>query len=307
MKRAWFIAGVLVCVPLMAAAQGAPVPSLINYQATVTDGAGEPLEDGTGYEIAFRIWDDPSTGNLIWGQAYTITIVGSRFNVILGPSGTPVTDGVGADPKVNDIGYAFTGGERFLGITVTRDKDGEEIVGATEITPRQQIISAPYALQAKNGVPPGSIMPFAGSTPPDGWLLCDGSTYDTDAYENLGAVLGATWGVAPAGEFKVPDLRGRALIGAGQGAGLTTRSLAQTLGAETHTLTIAEMPSHNHSYNDVRPSQTYRKDFAGLTGTNDVARTTDMSDTARTTGSRGGGDPHNIMQPSAVVNYIIKY
>ena len=89
---------------------------------------------------------------------------------------------------------------------------------------------------------------------------------------------------------------GRAPIGYGSGTGLTARgTLNAKVGAETHTLTIAEMPSHNHTSLQFGPS-------AGASGLRaDAVVTTDT-----VTGSTGSGAAHNNMQPSTVVNFIIK-
>jgi len=307
MKRLFIALAILAGLGIPAYSQPATeVPSLINYQATLTDANGDLLEDGANYEIEFRVWDATTGGNLIWGTAYTVTVLGGRLNVMLGATGgTPLT---GA--SVNDIGFAFTEENRYLGITITKDKDGVAIPGAAEVFPRQQVISAPYALTAKNGVPRGSILPYSGTTPPDGWLLCNGSEQNTADYPELASILGVTWGTAAANKFKLPDLRGLTLIGAGTGAalsGLTARSLGDYLGEEQHTLTEAEMPSHTHSYTDY-----YHDDGdydviedAGGAG-NDLAPPGADSHSS-TTGSKGGGQAHNNMQPSAVVNYIIKY
>jgi len=83
-------------------------------------------------------------------------------------------------------------------------------------------------------VPIGSIVAYGGSSAPAGWHLCDGSAHGSAA---LQAILGST---------NTPDLRSRFIVGAGQGSGLTSRTLKATGGEETHALTVAEMPSHNH-------------------------------------------------------------
>jgi microcystin-dependent protein len=137
-----------------------------------------------------------------------------------------------------------------------------------------------------NATPVGTIVMFGGTAAPTGWLLCDGQS--TASYTALAAVVGAT----------VPDLRGRAPIGYGQGTGLTNRTtIGGTTGAETHTLTIAEMPSHDH------PGQIV---FGSGSGTGGVVPT-GVGSSQPNTGLRGDGGAHNNMQPSTVVNFIIKH
>lgn len=106
--------------------------------------------------------------------------------------------------------------------------------------------------------------------------------------------------VADFGNLKrlaLPDPRGRVIIPAGQGAGLTAKSRGQIGGVETHTLSISEMPSHNH----LRINTT-QGDFWGINPTNSTAKTT-ASDTGNLplSGTQlsdtGGGQAHNNMQP----------
>ena len=123
------------------------------------------------------------------------------FNVILGPK----------DTAARDISTAFTGGAaRYLGIKVN---------GGAELAPRQQILSAPYAIQAQtalyatHGVPPGTIVPFGGETVPEGWLPCEGDSYSRAAYPALFAAIGTAWGASSATDFRVPRLCGFFLRG----------------------------------------------------------------------------------------------
>lgn len=70
-------------------------------------------------------------------------------------------------------------------------------------------------------IPAGTILPFAGLTPPDpatplskGWLFCDGSIVSNTQYPELFAAIGFTYGkTLVSGQFKLPDLRGRTIIG----------------------------------------------------------------------------------------------
>lgn len=99
-----------------------------------------------------------------------------------------------------------------------------------------------------NVTPVGSVIDFAGSSAPSGWLLCDGSSYGTSTYPDLYSAIGYTWG-GSGSTFKVPDLRGRVTLGAGSGSGLTSRTLGANGGAETYSFTIAStnIPAHTHT------------------------------------------------------------
>jgi microcystin-dependent protein len=97
-------------------------------------------------------------------------------------------------------------------------------------------------------VPTGSVLDFAGSTAPTGFLLCQGQTVSRTTYPALYAVIGTTWGAGDGSTtFGLPDLQGRTRIGAGQGTGLTNRALAGTGGEEAHTLLTTELAAHNHT------------------------------------------------------------
>ncbi|MEK0177722.1 phage tail protein [Microcoleus anatoxicus] len=102
----------------------------------------------------------------------------------------------------------------------------------------------------------GEIIGFGGSSAPIGWLLCDGGEVLIAAYPKLWEVLGTTWGALTNGSnsagvshFRLPDLRGRTLVGAGLGSGLTNREIGQRFGSESHVLSTSELPSHNHTQN----------------------------------------------------------
>lgn len=174
-------------------------------------------------------------------------------------------------------------------------------------------------LTLSTGVP-GMISPYAGSSAPSGYVLCDGTAYSTTGtYANLFAVIGTTYGDNGAGTFRVPDFRGRALVGAGTGTGLTARSLGDEIGEESTTLSEANLPPHSH---EVRPpddsnepdssfenSTTNR--YVGGTTTNAIwmdatANPPDTYQYPYDTEDTGSGTSFTNMQPSGVVNWIIK-
>jgi len=106
-------------------------------------------------------------------------------------------------------------------------------------------------------VPCGIIQMFAGSTAPNGWLVCDGSTVSRSAYSDLFKIIGTTYGAGNSNTtFTLPDMRGRTPIGVGTGSGLTARTLAATTGVETVALSTAELASHNHTATDSGHSHT---------------------------------------------------
>lgn len=100
-------------------------------------------------------------------------------------------------------------------------------------------------------IPVGTVVPFAGSTAPEGWLLCDGRStgISRTTYANLFAVIGTTYGLGDdSTTFNLPDIRGRNIIGVGTGTGLSARSLAATGGVESVTLTGAQSGTSAHGH-----------------------------------------------------------
>jgi microcystin-dependent protein len=98
---------------------------------------------------------------------------------------------------------------------------------------------------------PGDLKVSAASTATSGWLLCDGSAVSRTTYSGLFSVIGITYGSGNGSTtFNLPDFRGRSIIGAGSGVGLTARALGQTGGEETHTLLASEIAAHAHGVND---------------------------------------------------------
>lgn len=161
------------------------------------------------------------------------------------------------------------------------------------------------------GYTSGDIKPWPGPAIPSGWVTCDGRTINRVAYADLFAAISTTWGPGDGSTtFSIPDLRGRTLIGAGHGTGLSNRVLAATGGSETNTLLTGQLPAHSHPVTD--PGHTHTAVVAASNATagsaagGAVAGNTGSAVTGLSVGNTGNGDPVNNMQPFAVVNWIIK-
>ena len=87
---------------------------------------------------------------------------------------------------------------------------------------------------------------FAGNFAPRGWAFCDGTLLAISQNTALFSLVGTTYGGNGDTNFAIPNLRDRAPMHPGTGPGLTPRRLGETGGADTTTLTLAEMPSHTH-------------------------------------------------------------
>jgi microcystin-dependent protein len=124
-------------------------------------------------------------------------------------------------------------------------------INGSVIDLRDKIIDriTPSTIPSQDLIPSGVGMEYWGSTLPTGWLWQDGAFYEPSTYPSLFAAIGYTYGQSGT-RFKVPDRRGRFGLGAGQGSGLTNRSLGQLGGLEAVTLNTAQIPSHTHGVND---------------------------------------------------------
>lgn len=162
--------------------------------------------------------------------------------------------------------------------------------------------------------PVGALMPFAGASAPAGWLLCGGQAVSRTTYSALFAVVGTTYGAGDGSTtFNVPDLRGRVLAGKDDmggtaasrltagGSGITGTTLGAAGGSQTHTLTVAEMPSHSHQWIPKYGGSRYTTQNMDVGGAgNDYGLDTSFI------GYTGGSGAHQNTQPTIVANYIIK-
>ncbi len=154
---------------------------------------------------------------------------------------------------------------------------------------------------------------FAGNFAPRGWAFCDGQLLPVAQNTALFSLIGTTYGGDGRTTTALPNLQGRVPMHPGRGPGLTARRLGEKVGAETVTLTEAQIPSHSHaarasssSANSGGPDNTK---VVGRSGSGDIYQTNtsasliDMSSEAVST--TGGGQSHENEQPFLTMNFII--
>jgi microcystin-dependent protein len=175
--------------------------------------------------------------------------------------------------------------------------------------------------------PSGAVTAFAGTSLPSGWLYCFGQNVSRTTYADLFSAVGTTYGVGDGSStFGIPDLRGRAIAGqddmggssanrlTGQTGGVNGDTLGAGGGAETHVITEAQLAAHAHLIaadaegSDTYPTASNYIAKKGVWGSNNNYQ---FSGTATTptlglTTSVGDDTAHNNVQPTFILNYIIK-
>jgi microcystin-dependent protein len=144
-----------------------------------------------------------------------------------------------------------------------------------------------------------------------GWMVCDGRLLNRVQYKALFDIVGTTFGSTTSTNFRMPDFRGRVFgglnVSGNRNNSFSVRNLGDSTGAETHTLTVNEMPSHNHNVTDPGHTHSYvnQSSDQSVFGIGEAAA--DQADNNQTTGAsttgisinnNGGGQAHNNMQPT---------
>ncbi len=93
----------------------------------------------------------------------------------------------------------------------------------------------------------GQIQTFGFSFPTIGWMQCDGNLLSIAENSALYSLLGTTYGGDGISTFALPDLRGRSMIHQGSGPGLSTFIMGQAGGVESASVSLSNMPAHNHN------------------------------------------------------------
>lgn len=154
---------------------------------------------------------------------------------------------------------------------------------------------------------------FAGNFAPRGWAFCDGQLLPIAQNTALFSLIGTTYGGDGRSTTALPNLQGRAPMHPGRGPGLTSRRLGEKVGAETVTLSEAQIPSHSHTArlrakrgDPIPPSTTTSiggSQPTNLYQTNTSANLVDMA--SATLSTTGGGQAHTNLQPFLTLNFII--
>lgn len=265
-------------------------------------------EDTPVFFVTYKKTTDPLTGEVSVSDLVSYKgLVNSGANTITNLTVAPgyVDIGNEAGDFVECIPTSYWVNSLIDGIFVGFNPDGSMKANAPVDSPQGTLA---------NITPVGSILDFAGTAAPTGWLLAYGQTLDADAnpeYQDLYDVIGNTYGGSDNSDFVVPDLRGRVAAGkdnmGGSSAnrltdattqGVNGDTLGDTGGEEAHVQTLAELRAHTH--------QSGRN--AGSSGSFGIVDNAAASSSGQwTTGSAGSSAAFNVLQPTIILNKIIKY
>ncbi len=138
---------------------------------------------------------------------------------------------------------------------------------------------------------------------PRNWAFCNGQLLPINQNQALFSILGTTYGGNGQTTFALPNLQGRAPVHSGQGV-----SLGQSAGETAHTVTMSEMPAHNHvpqGGNVAANVGPVANAFWADSGKSIFAATPNSQMLPAAVSNVGGSQPHNNMQPYLVLNFVI--
>ncbi|OOW00854.1 MULTISPECIES: phage tail protein [unclassified Pseudomonas] len=168
----------------------------------------------------------------------------------------------------------------------------------------------------------GEIRLFPYNFAPQNWAYCDGSLLLTQQYPALFSIIGNLYGGNPARDFNLPNLNGRVAMGAGNGVGLTNRTVGNATGADQVTILPANFAGHSHAVqardgSDNATAQDEPSGSAYLAQPRNVRLYNAIAPTASSpsldpytlppvgTSAAAGGTPRNTLQPFQTLAYCI--
>ena len=177
----------------------------------------------------------------------------------------------------------------------------------SSVTSRLQSMRDAIMEAAKLLIPVGTIIPFAGSAAPDGWVTCNGQLLNRNTYAKLFSVIGTTYGSTTGDNFRVPDIRDRFLTGAG-----SSYSIGATGGAAQVILSQQQMPSHTHDIGGKAGTALlngvgmYVSNLASGSGWQALSTTEQGSVSGLVAKPSGGNQAHENRPPYLALPFIIK-
>ena len=306
MKMKKILETMMLAAMLAAGTVLAGVPDQMNYQGRLMDSGGAPVNGSV--PVAIRVYNQQSGGATLWSQS-----IGS----------IAVTNGL----------YSFQFGNAGLTAVLTNSACWLEVeVDSETLSPRQQLVSVPYAsratvaemaLSTESGdadtlagysvadlrnmfTPPGMMVSYPGSSAPSGWLLCDGAAVSRTTYSNLYSAIGVTCGIGDGtSTFNVPNLKGRVIVGQD-----SSISVFDTLGETGGSNSVTSAHHHNmgfgwdQNFGYFKHAQSYSTQVCYRANIN---MGTSITNNANLRWTDWDTNTISVLQPYQVLNYIIKY
>jgi len=255
-------------------------------------------DEGWGPDYALDLTTDPAALPIPRDDTnrlyYDITNAINQYQTHGTPDFITTADNLGS-PFPYDL-YAYVRYDDGSGFKIYEN----QVQGNTTLPtdPSWQVVSG-------NPVPAGVVSAFAGTVLPSGYLFCDGAIISRTTYASLFAAIGTAFGAGDGTTtFQLPFMARRVIVGAGgTGSGTLGNTVGSQGGTESVTLTAAQIGDHTHStlpgfhINQISISGGSGHPFTFKAGGPDTQ-------TGSVTG--GAGQPHNNIQPSLVMNWIIK-
>ena len=158
----------------------------------------------------------------------------------------------------------------------------------------------------------GEIRMFGGNFAPVKWSFCNGQLMAIAQNSALFSLLGTTYGGDGRSSFGLPDMRGRIPVQHGHGPGLSNWTLGHREGTETVTLTVSQMPNHNHSLmastndattDNVSAAVTAKPTYNFYREPTDATRIQEFADEILE--QTGAGTAHTNLMPFQCISFII--
>jgi microcystin-dependent protein len=159
----------------------------------------------------------------------------------------------------------------------------------------------------------GEIRMFGGNFAPNGWMFCEGQTLPISENDVLFQLIGTTYGGDGEETFNLPNLASRVPLHMGTGPDGTTYQIGEMAGTEQVTLTVQQIPVHNHPATATKSQGTSQSPAGAILATPTTAQAgtlmygsdsvAQMNNTA--IGAAGGSQPHENTQPFLCINFVI--
>ena len=192
-------------------------------------------------------------------------------------------------------------------LSATGGGSGEKEVSISEAEPTENSIELwvdlsedePTPDLALDSTPIGAIIPYPNDIIPEGFLECNGQAVSRTTYDTLFDIIGTAFGSGDGSTtFNLPNIKGKTLVGLDSNDS-DFNAIGKTGGEKSHTLTVEEMPSHNHAWK-------YKSSAQSGSSTWNSAGSDSTGSASDIIGNTGGNQPHNNLQPYVVTNFIIK-